>query len=271
MHTPSWALSFFQPLPGKCMASSVGSDSVPTGMELALFQEYAALTHPQLLDKTGVYVVQPNGLQHHLHHVHKVGKGLLRERFRTYKKMWPDGGKVFACFTVPTATAMWSTERDVALRREQQLIGTDAGLLRSHRYHGEWVDAPLSQIVEAMRRVHVPSEGRFYVFDSETIAVVHQRAELAQPAELPARAVPRRAMPLREAKVDSVRSFFASLSEPEKRSFVDQLPHTERQRLWESLPSHVQAAHDTTSLPRPRGAARPDWLPALYRVAQLLP
>ena len=60
------------------MASSVGSDSVPTGMELALFQEYAALTHPQLLDKTGVYVVQPNGLQHHLHHVHKVGKGLLR-------------------------------------------------------------------------------------------------------------------------------------------------------------------------------------------------
>ena len=82
-------------------------------------------------------------MQRHLRRTVKVGKGLLRERFRTYKKMWPDGGKIFAFFTVPTHTAMWSTERDVARLREQELIGHVAGLLRTHRYHGEWVDAPL--------------------------------------------------------------------------------------------------------------------------------
>ena len=99
-------------------------------MELALFHEYVAVHMPQLRDKTGIYVVQPNGMQRRLQHVHKLGKGLLRERLRIYKKMWPDGGKVFAFFTVPTPTATWSTERDIPLLREQQLISAGSGLLR---------------------------------------------------------------------------------------------------------------------------------------------
>ena len=105
----------------------------PTGMELALFQEFASMAMPHLLEKTGIYVVQPNGMQSRLQQVHKVGKGLLRERLRTYKKMWPDGGRVFAFFTVPTSTALWSTERDVGLQRERQLIDVGTGLLRAHR------------------------------------------------------------------------------------------------------------------------------------------
>lgn len=231
----------------------------PDGMELALFHAYAALTLPHLLDKTGVYVVRPNGMQRHLRRTVKVGKGLLRERFRTYKKMWPDGGKVFAFFTVPAPTAMWSTERDVALQREQQLIGVGTGLLRAHRYHGEWIDAPLPSILRAMRQVHRPSEGRFYVCDAEAI----HAAPGHEPSEPPAGAIQRRALPLREAKVDSVRTFFASLSEPERRSFVNRLPPDERQRLWDGLSSGERAA-SLTAL-----ASHPEWLPALYRVAQL--
>ena len=106
-------------------------------MELAIFREYLHLSAPQLRDKTGVYVVQPNSLQRSLRNVHKIGKGQLQERFRMYKQMWPDGGKVFAFFTVPTPTAVWSTSRDIPSLREQQLIGAGAGLLRKHRYHGE--------------------------------------------------------------------------------------------------------------------------------------
>ena len=48
-------------------------------------------------------------------------------------------GKVFAFFTVPTPTAMWTTERDIPSLREQQLID----VLRTCRYHGEWFDAEL--------------------------------------------------------------------------------------------------------------------------------
>ena len=92
-------------------------------MELAIFREYLHLSAPHLLDKTGVYVVQPNSLQRSLRNVHKIGKGQLQERFRMYKQMWPDGGKVFAFFTVPTPTAVWSTARDIPSLREQQLIG----------------------------------------------------------------------------------------------------------------------------------------------------
>ena len=73
--------------------------------------QYLHLHAPHLLEKTGVYVVQPNSLQRSLRNVHKVGKGQLQQRFRIYKQMWPDGGKVFAFFTVPTPTAMWTTER----------------------------------------------------------------------------------------------------------------------------------------------------------------
>ena len=226
---------------------------------------------PHTLVVGPVTVVRPNGMQHRLQNVHKLGKGLLHERFRTYKQMWPDGGRVFAFFTVPTHTAMWSTERDVARLREQELIGAGAGLLRSHRYHGEWVDAPLRQIIEAMHRVHVPREGRFYVCDAEAIrALSGSREELAEP---PAGAALRRAMPLREAKVASVRAFFASLSELEKRSFVARLPPDERRRLWESLSTDEQAAQRSAFAVPPSSATvqqpSPEWLPAMYRVTQL--
>ena len=77
--------------------------------------------------------------------------------------MWPDGGKVFAFFTVPTPSAVWAMQRDIPYMREQQLIGVGHGLLRHKRYHGEWIDAPLLEILRAMQQVHVPSEGRFYV------------------------------------------------------------------------------------------------------------
>ena len=141
-------------------------------MDLELFQAYASQTAPRLLDQTGVYVVQPNGLQRRLNNVYKLGKGQLQSRFRIYKKMWADGGKVFAFFTVPTPSAVWAMQRDVPLAREQQLIGVGHGLLRHKRYHGEWIDAPLLEILCAMQQVHKPSEGRFYVCDPSGVRPV---------------------------------------------------------------------------------------------------
>ena len=105
-------VSFFY---GHFSDSNMEESSSPVGMELALFQAYVMHTTPRLLDKTGVYVVQPNGLQNHLRDVFKIGKGQLRQRFRMYKQMWPDGGKVFAFFTVPTASASWAMQRSRSL------------------------------------------------------------------------------------------------------------------------------------------------------------
>ena len=165
-------------------------------MDLALFHEYIVMHMPQLRD-----VVQPNGMYRRLQHVHKLGKGMLRERFRTYKKMWPDGGKVFAFFTVPTPTAIWSTERDIPSLREQQLINPKSGLLRARCYHGEWVDADLRSIVRAMQDVHKPSEGQFYICNENAIHAidVHREVDSGEAAH-----VPRKVMPLRQATEHAV-------------------------------------------------------------------
>ena len=225
-------------------------------MELAIFREYLQLSAPHLLEKTGVYVVQPNSLQRSLRNVHKVGKGQLQQRFRTYKQMWPDGGKVFAFFTVPTPTATWTTERDLPTLREQQLIGVDTGLLRKHRYHGEWVDAELRTIVRAMQDVHNPSEGQFYVCDADTI----QAVRFDKPGDEPVR-VPRRLTPPRAAKEQSTKAFFLSLGSQEKLDFLRRLPAVERQTLWGSLDSG-EKVHNLTSFVVE--SVRPGWLPTRY-------
>lgn len=209
----------------------MGSKS-PAGMDLELFQAYASQTAPRLLDQTGVYVVQPNGLQRRLNNVYKLGKGQLQSRFRIYKKMWPDGGKVFAFFTVPTPSAVWAMQRDVPLAREQQLIGVGHGLLRHKRYHGEWIDAPLLEILCAMQQVHKPSEGRFYLCDPSGVRPVF--LDDKERGEAPV-LVPRRVTPFRDAKLESTRRYFASLMASEKRMYVQQMPRDERQLLWESL------------------------------------
>lgn len=206
-----------------------------------------------------MYVVQPNALQSHLRSVFKVGKGQLRQRFRMYKQMWPDGGKVFAFFTVPTPSAAWAMQRDIPYTREQQLIGASNGLLRHRRWHVEWVDAPLSEIVEAMQRVHVPSEGRLYVCDAESIRAVQVQKPTG---EVPVR-IPRKVMPLRRAKVQSLLAYFASLSAEERRAFVQQMPPRERQLLWESLDAEEKFTHIATFA---LSALHPAWLPSLYSV-----
>jgi len=234
--------------------------SSPTGMELALFQAYVTHTTPRLLDKTGVYVVQPNGLQNHLRGVFKVGKGQLWQRFRMYKQMWPDGGKVFAFFTVPTASASWAMQRDIAFAREQQLIGTSDGLLRHRKWHGEWVDASLREIITAMQRVHAPSEGHFYVCDAESIRTV----QVQKPqGDAPAR-IPRKVLPFRRAKAESLLAHFRSLGAEEKRALVRQMPSADRQLLWESLSAEEQPSHLTTFA---LSELHLRWLPTLYSVA----
>ena len=216
--------------------------SPPAGMDLALFLAYVSQTAPQLLDKTGVYVVQPNGLQRQLRHVHKLGKGQLQQRFRIYKQMWPDGGKVFAFFTVPTPSAVWAMQRDIPYMREQQLIGVGHGLLRHKRYHGEWIDAPLIEILRAMQQVHVPSEGRFYVCDPIAVHAVSLGGQKRGDAPV---LIPRRVMPFRDAKAESTRRYFASLIASEKRMYVQQMPREERQLLWESLTGREQSKYNS--------------------------
>ena len=54
--------------------------------------------------------------------------------------------------------------------------------------------------------------------------------------EVPA-VVPRKVMPLREAKVHSTRDFFLSLSSPERIDLLKRLPAEERKLLWNSLRS----------------------------------
>lgn len=228
-------------------------------MELAIFREYLQLSAPHLLDKTGVYVVQPNSLQRSLRNVHKIGKGQLRERFRMYKQMWPDGGKVFAFFTVPTPAAVWSTARDIPSLREQQLIGVGAGLLRKYRYHGEWIDANLQTIVRAMQQVHSASEGQFYICDDVAIHAVNTD----RPASDAPAMVPRKVTPLRSAKVASTRAFFLSLTTQEKIELVKQLPRDERKVLWRSLSSDEKTQNLTHFIVAGVNA-RPEWLPASY-------
>ena len=227
-------------------------------MELAIFREYVQLYAPHLLDKTGVYVVQPNSLQRSLRNVHKIGKGQLQQRFRTYKQMWPDGGKVFAFFTVPTATATWTTERDIPLLRERQLIGVDAGLLRMHRYHGEWVDAELRTVVRAMQDVHNPSEGQFYVCGADAI----QAVRIDKPGEEPTRVL-RRLTPSRAAKEQSAKAFFLSLGSQQKVDLVRRLPAGERRTLWSTLDSG-EKARNLTPFVTGSVCARPEWLPTPY-------
>ncbi len=228
-------------------------------MELAIFREYLRLSAPHLLDKTGVYVVQPNSLQRSLRDVHKIGKGQLQERFRMYKQMWPDGGKVFAFFTVPTPTAVWSTGRDIPSLREQQLIGVGAGVLRMYRYHGEWVDAELRTIIRAMQEVHNPSEGQFYICDEAAIHAVNTNRAASDALTI----VPRKGTPLRGAKVQSTKSFFLSLSSPEKIEFVKQLPGHERKMLWRNFTSSEQT-QNLTHFVVAGVNAQPNWLPASY-------
>ena len=212
-------------------------------MELALFQEYARLSQPHLLHKGGVYVVQPNGMQKRLENVHKIGKGNLKERFRMYKQMWPDGGKVFAFFTTPTASTT-EARPDLSYRREQQLLNES---LRSKRYHGEWVDADLNRVVDAMKEVHKPSEGHFYLCDEDRI----QRVEVKQMDEEVDEAVPRRVLPFRGAKAASTAAYFLSLGMRDKKIFVRQLPAEERNQLLKSLPVNEQVRHITTILATP--------------------
>ena len=228
-------------------------------MELAIFRDYLRLSAPYLLDKTGVYVVQPNSLQRSLKNVHKVGKGLLNERFRMYKQMWPDGGKVFAFFTVPTPSAVWSTVRDIPTLREQQLIGVGAGRLRMYRYHGEWVDAELHTIIRAMQDVHNPSEGRFFMCDEASIHEV----DTNRPATGMPVMVPRKVTPLRGAKLSSTKAFFLSLHSQERIAFLKRLSQNERKILWRTLTSSEMTqnlAHFVVAGVN----SRPEWLPASY-------
>ena len=143
--------------------------------------------------------------------------------------------------------------------REQQLIGVGAGILRRYRYHGEWVDAELPTVIRAMQEVHNPSEGQFYICDEAAIHAVNTN----RPASDAPAMVPRKGTPLRSAKLQSTKSFFLSLSSPEKIEFVKQLSSSERKCLWRSFTSG-EKTQNLTHFVVAGVNMQPNWLPASY-------
>ena len=114
-------------------------------------------------------------------------------------------------------------------------------------------------IIRAMQEVHNPSEGQFYICDEAAIHAVNNN----RPASDAPAIVPRKGTPLRSAKVQSTKSFFLSLSSPEKIEFVKQLPSNERKLLWRSFTSS-EKTRNLTHFVVAGVNAQPNWLPASY-------